>query len=71
MLSKVWPTRNLHCCVTETFIELDANVGTDRLPNWIDVGRLPYCQALISELHRWAPIANVGKGIDILSKAGY
>ena len=41
--------------------ELDALVGATRLPTWDDLDSLLYLQALIKELHRWAPIAIVGK----------
>lgn len=34
--------------------ELDTVVGRDRLPTWDDRLQLPYLQALIKELHRWA-----------------
>lgn len=36
--------------------ELDAVVGTDRLPGLQDQERLPYIDALIKECHRFNPI---------------
>ncbi|KAF3026723.1 hypothetical protein E8E14_014759 [Neopestalotiopsis sp. 37M] len=40
--------------------ELDRVVGPSRLPTWEDQPRLPYMRALIKEVHRWAPIGNLG-----------
>jgi cytochrome P450 len=40
--------------------ELDNVVGIDRLPSWHDEDHLPYLRALIKEVHRWAPIGNLG-----------
>jgi len=40
--------------------ELDAVVGTDRLPCWDDREQLPYLRAVIKEVHRWAPFADAG-----------
>ncbi|KAK4203561.1 cytochrome P450 [Triangularia verruculosa] len=40
--------------------ELDKVVGPDRLPSWKDEKNLPYLRALIKEVHRWAPIGNLG-----------
>ncbi|KAJ7909964.1 cytochrome P450 [Mycena leptocephala] len=36
--------------------ELDRVVGRDRLPSFEDRAKLPYLQAVISELHRWNPV---------------
>jgi len=36
--------------------EIDRIIGTERLPDFIDRDRLPYIGALLTELHRWAPI---------------
>ncbi|VUC28794.1 unnamed protein product [Clonostachys rosea] len=41
-------------------LEIDEVIGFDRLPNWQDQQRLPYCRALLKELNRWAPIAIAG-----------
>ncbi|GJE84890.1 cytochrome P450 [Phanerochaete sordida] len=40
--------------------ELDAVVGTDRLPTLDDREQLPYMRALVSEVLRWNPIAPLG-----------
>ncbi|KAJ3552901.1 hypothetical protein NM688_g3906 [Phlebia brevispora] len=40
--------------------ELDAVVGSDRLPTFEDQDRLPYISALCSEVLRWMPIAPLG-----------
>ncbi|KAF2101147.1 cytochrome P450 [Rhizodiscina lignyota] len=34
--------------------EIDRVVGRNRLPNWEDREKLPYLNAVINELHRWA-----------------
>ncbi|KDQ16499.1 hypothetical protein BOTBODRAFT_30835 [Botryobasidium botryosum FD-172 SS1] len=36
--------------------EIDRVVGRERLPDFTDQDRLPYVTALLTELHRWAPI---------------
>lgn len=41
--------------------ELDAVVGTHRLPDFSDRPSLPYINALIKECMRWQGIANLGK----------
>ena len=40
--------------------EVDAVVGTDRLPDINDRDRLPYVNATYLELLRWLPVAPVG-----------
>ena len=40
--------------------ELDAVVGTQRLPTIADKTNLPYLCALVSEVHRWQPLAPTG-----------
>lgn len=40
--------------------ELDAVVGTDRLPDFTDRPRLPYVNAIISEVLRWQPVTPLG-----------
>ncbi|KAF7800073.1 hypothetical protein EIP86_011316 [Pleurotus ostreatoroseus] len=37
--------------------ELDRVVGTDRLPTFADRENLPYLEALVTEVHRWNPVA--------------
>lgn len=37
--------------------ELDEVVGPDRLPDFTDIGRLPYCSAIVKELMRWMIVA--------------
>jgi len=39
--------------------EIDAVVGTDRLPTLADRQRLPYVEALISEVLRWGPVGPI------------
>ena len=33
--------------------EIDAVVGSDRLPSFSDRPNLPYCDAIAKEVHRW------------------
>ena len=40
--------------------ELDAVIGPDRLPEFVDRANLPYTNAIISELLRWQPVAPMG-----------
>lgn len=40
--------------------ELDAVIGTDRLPNFGDQSDLPYIDCIVSESLRWNPVANLG-----------
>ncbi|KDQ62053.1 hypothetical protein JAAARDRAFT_122537 [Jaapia argillacea MUCL 33604] len=40
--------------------ELDAVVGTDRLPVFGDREHLPYVEALVKEVFRWHPVAPLG-----------
>lgn len=40
--------------------EIDAVVGHDRLPDFSDKDKLPYLNAIISELLRWLIIAPLG-----------
>ncbi|CAG9988754.1 unnamed protein product [Clonostachys byssicola] len=35
--------------------EIDAVIGSDRLPQWDDRDRLPYIRAVVEETFRWAP----------------
>lgn len=40
--------------------EIDAVVGTDRLPTFADQPHLPYVNAIVSETLRWNAVAPVG-----------
>lgn len=40
--------------------ELDAVVGADRIPTFQDRDRLPYVNALCSEIVRWMPVGPLG-----------
>lgn len=40
--------------------ELDAVVGKERSPNWDDLDKLPYCQAIIKEAMRWRSVTTLG-----------
>ncbi len=40
--------------------ELDAVVGSGRLPEFSDRASLPYLNALVKELLRWHPVAPLG-----------
>lgn len=44
----------------EAQAELDAVIGTDRMPEFADRDRLPYINALIWEISRWQPVGFVG-----------
>jgi cytochrome P450 len=41
--------------------EIDAVVGTDRLPTHDDRPHLPYVEALYQEVLRWNPVGPLGK----------
>lgn len=41
--------------------ELDAVIGTRRLPNFDDRKSLVYLEALLKELLRWHPVARLGE----------
>jgi hypothetical protein len=41
--------------------EIDAVVGTDRLPTLADREYLPFVDALVKEVFRWNPVAPQGK----------
>ncbi|KAJ0288157.1 hypothetical protein COL922a_014307, partial [Colletotrichum nupharicola] len=47
-------------CMARAQDEIDLVVGTDRLPTFADVDRLPYVAALIKETLRWHPAAPFG-----------
>lgn len=40
--------------------EVDAIVGKDRLPNFLDRESLPYVNAIVKELLRWNPSVPLG-----------
>lgn len=40
--------------------EIDAVIGTDRLPEYEDRPSLPYVEAIIRESLRWKPVAPIG-----------
>jgi cytochrome P450 len=40
--------------------EIDAIVGTDRLPSFADRDSLPYIEALVKEVLRWNAVAPTG-----------
>lgn len=40
--------------------ELDAVVGSDKIPSFEDRERLPYVNALCSEIFRWMPVGPLG-----------
>ncbi|KAG6843323.1 hypothetical protein H0H93_001413 [Arthromyces matolae] len=40
--------------------ELDRVVGSDRMPEFVDMDNLPYTNALIKETMRWRPVAAFG-----------
>ena len=40
--------------------EIDAVIGTDRLPTLADRDRLPYVNALVKEILRWNPVVPLG-----------
>jgi cytochrome P450 len=41
--------------------EIDAVIGSDRLPTLNDRSRLPYVEALVSEMIRWGPVGPICK----------
>lgn len=44
-------------------LELDAVVGSDRLPSLEDRERLPYVSAIVKEVERWHTVAPLGTHI--------
>ena len=44
--------------------EIDAVVGTDRLPDFDDRSSLPYVDAIIREVLRWRPVLPLGASWD-------
>ena len=41
--------------------EIDATLGTDRLPEYEDRPSLPYVDAILQEVFRWNPVAPLGE----------
>jgi cytochrome P450 len=41
--------------------EIDAVLGTERLPDFGDEASLPYVSALCTEVQRWHPVAPLGE----------
>lgn len=44
--------------------EIDTIVGRDRLPTLADRPNLPYVEAIVSEMMRWAPVVPMGECTD-------
>jgi cytochrome P450 len=40
--------------------EIDAVVGSERLPNFADRASLPYLEAVLREILRWRPVTPMG-----------
>jgi hypothetical protein len=47
--------------------EIDAVVGPDRLPSFVDRDSLPYIDALVKEVLRWNVVAPTGIGISFMT----
>ena len=41
--------------------EIDAVIGSDRMPTFEDRANLPYINAIVKETIRWHPVAPMGK----------
>lgn len=41
---------------------IDEYIGTERLPTFDDLGKIPYVEALCREVLRWRPVAPIGVG---------
>lgn len=50
--------------------EIDAVVGSDRLPTLADRKHLPYTDALVTEVLRWSAIAPLGKQHQVGPRVG-
>ena len=48
--------------------QLDEVVGEGRLPEFSDISRLPYIQAIVKELFRWQPVSPIGELGNLLSR---
>ncbi|KJA17919.1 hypothetical protein HYPSUDRAFT_169845 [Hypholoma sublateritium FD-334 SS-4] len=51
--------------------EIDAVVGSSRMPDFDDADALPYVRALISEVMRWRPIAPLGVPHSVIADDTY
>lgn len=40
--------------------EIDRVTGTERLPGFLDRGKLPYIAGVVKEINRWSPVAPLG-----------
>lgn len=47
---------------------VDAVIGSDRLPDFGDEGKVPYVDALVREGLRWRPIVPLGRFPAIIKK---
>jgi len=47
--------------------ELDAVVGTDRLPQFSDREKLPYTNAVALEISRWHSVVPIGKTLPLFN----
>ena len=45
--------------------EIDAVVGSDRLPSFTDRNSLPYIEALVKEVFRWNAVIPTGMYVDL------
>lgn len=43
--------------------EVDEVVGQDRLPEFEDLGSLPYVHAIVKELLRWQPVIPISNAV--------
>ena len=48
----------------KAYAEIDRVIGNSRLPEFGDIGSLPYVTALVKEALRWRPAAPLGVFID-------
>jgi len=46
--------------------EIDAVVGTSRLPDFEDRGKLPYLEAILTETLRWIPVLPLCKSLSLI-----
>ena len=49
--------------------EIDRVIGNDRFPTLADQPDLPYIDALVKEVLRWAPVGPLGKFVFFPSKS--
>ena len=48
--------------------QLDEVVGEGRLPEFSDIAKLPYIQAIVKELFRWQPVSPIGESGNLSSR---